>query len=143
MGYVLVNRKRYARVWDLQPSEHWPLRKWILACRDRHNMDGWPCFWWMWKLELSIDSDVYSNNKRVFGWSVAATTPWAAFQFHWKHPHIEVFMGRQTSYCLSWQHRRRWVVREGDLLFLKDKRKVWRRWSFSNRLTQVKLTDIR
>jgi hypothetical protein len=143
MGYVLVNRKRYARVWNLQPSEHWPLRKWILACSHKHELNGWPSFWLMWRLELSIDSDVYSNDKRVFGWSVAAWTPWFGAILHWKHPSFDVFMGRQTSAELLWKHVRGWRYVEGAVMFSETRKKVWRTWSFSNRLTQVKLTDIR
>jgi hypothetical protein len=97
----------------------------------------------MWRLELSVDSDVYSDGKRVNGWSLLLMTPWASLAWYRKHPHSEVFMGRQTSVELSWKHREGWPYREGDLMYLKSRKKTWRTWSFRNRLTQVKLTDIR
>jgi hypothetical protein len=143
MTYVLVNRKRYARVWNFQPSEHWPLRKWILRCRDKKDLNGWPCFWWMWRLEFAIDSDVYSDDKRVFGWSLMLNTPWAGFRFHWKCPNVDSFMTRETSFERSWDHRKGWAYQEGALMYRQSKKKVWRTWSFMNRLTQVKLVDLR
>jgi hypothetical protein len=143
MGYVLVNRKRYARVWNIQPSEHWPLRKWMLKRRDERKMSGWPCFWWMWRIEFAIDSDVYSDNKRVFGWSLMLMIPWCSLRLHWKCPNVDSFMTRETSAEFAWQHRRKWQCVEGDVMFFKSKKRVWRTWGFSNRLTQVKLTDLR
>ena len=142
MAYILVEKKRFARVWNIQPSEHWPLRKWILEKRATYNMSGWPVFWWLWRIELSIDSDVYSDGKRVNGWSVSLATPWAMASFYWKHPYCAMFMDRKTSAEFSWQHRKGWPYSEGDLMFLQTRKKTWRTWSFRNRLTQVKLTDI-
>lgn len=143
MTYVLVNRKRFAHTWNFQPSEHWPLRKWILKRRNQKKMDGWPCWWWMWRAELSIDSDVYSDNNRIYGWSLMLLCPWACLRFHWKCPNVDSFMTRETSLEFSWDHPKGWKYVEGAMYLKVTKKKVWRTWSFSNRLTQVKLVDIR
>src|SRR5271165_5925196 len=139
MTYILVNKKHYARVWNIQPSEHWPLRKWILACGKAGRMDGWPCFWWMWRFQFSIDSDVYSDGKRIYGWMLSLVTPWACLIIHWKHPNIDMFMTRETSVEFSWSPPKGWKFIEGARFFLKTRKKTWRIWTFQNRLTQVKL----
>ena len=144
MTYILVNKKRFARVWHLQPSEHWPFRKWMLSLRDqRKSLSGWPCFVWMWRLELSIDSDVYSDGKRIYGWMLSLIIPWCGLTVHWKHPNVMSFMTRETSAAFSWKHRPGFTFREGELFFLKTKEKRWKVWTFRNRLTQVKLVDIK
>lgn len=143
MAYILVEKKRFARVWNLQPSERWPLRKWILKRRDERKLDGWPCFWLLWRVELSIDSDVYSDGKRVNGWSLICIIPWAMATITWKHPHPWEMCVRQTSAEVGWNHHKGWRYEEGAMYFKVFKSKVWRRWSWFNRLTQVKLTDIK
>jgi hypothetical protein len=143
MTYILVNKKRFARVWNIQPSEHWPFRKWILKCVKSGDMSGWPAFWWMWRLQLSIDSDVYSDGKRIYGWMLALICPWAGLTIHWKHPNVMSFMTRETSAEFSWKHPRRFAYKVGDLFFRETRKRTWRTWSFENRLTQVKLVDIR
>jgi hypothetical protein len=127
----------------IQPSEHWPLRKWLLERGKQRRMNGWPCFFWMWRIQFSIDSDVYSDGKRIYGWMLSIIVPWCALTLHWKHPNVNMFMTRETSAEWSWKHPRGFAWGEGARFFLETRKKTWRIWTFSNRLTQVKLVDIR